>query len=376
MIRLFVLSVLGFALTTPAYAKVKTVKIQNLSTMGADIFPSRVSKKSTYTHGEWGFAALIEIETESGQKKQILFDTGAYPETVLSNVKKLEVDFKPDNVIVSHFHQDHIGGLEALKRAYPQALNKVHVGKYIYASRKEVNSKGELGTKEQNGFIAESDKYRAIARKKGAEAQVLVYENSTVLKEIDEDVMLVYRPTSKRFNDSNTVGNSYRYLGEDEKYHEDDLPEELSLVINTKEGLIVISGCAHRGLLNTVDATLVDTEQISHGSYSKNIFALVGGFHLLASDKKNIPFEGASVPYNTVIATMLQRWKTKVFWGAHCTGHQATESVLQAMKKNPNAKLSDGFAPEDPVKIVEGRSGQSFTYDGTAIPKLDKGFYR
>ena len=85
--------------------------------------------------GEWGFAALIEVD---GQ--QILFDTGARPETVLQNVREMGLDLaNVKDVILSHNHSDHTTGLLTLRREFakknPTALSRVHVGKGIFWNR-------------------------------------------------------------------------------------------------------------------------------------------------------------------------------------------------------------------------------------------------
>ena len=63
--------------------------------------------------GEWGFAAVVEVDGH-----RILFDTGARPDTVLNNAKELGVDLSNiTDVVLSHNHADHTGGLMTLRRA-------------------------------------------------------------------------------------------------------------------------------------------------------------------------------------------------------------------------------------------------------------------
>ena len=105
-------------------ARVRALKIQILSTMLADD-----------GLGEWGFAALVEVD---GQR--ILFDTGARPNTVLENARELKVDLSgvPD-VVLSHNHSDHTGGLLTLRKdvagPHPKGLARVHVGRGLLWSR-------------------------------------------------------------------------------------------------------------------------------------------------------------------------------------------------------------------------------------------------
>ena len=81
---------------------VKTLRVTTLSTMLTD----------TVGVGEWGYAALIEVDGH-----RILFDTGARPGTVLQNAAELGIDLTDiTDVILSHNHTDHTGGLLKLRR--------------------------------------------------------------------------------------------------------------------------------------------------------------------------------------------------------------------------------------------------------------------
>src|SRR6185369_7872890 len=105
-------------------AQVKQLKVTILSTMLAD-----------EGIGEWGFSALIEADGH-----RLLVDTGARPNTVLSNVGDLHIDLSDvKEVVLTHNHDDHTGGLVTLRREFmkknPQALSVAHVGKGIMYSR-------------------------------------------------------------------------------------------------------------------------------------------------------------------------------------------------------------------------------------------------
>ena len=85
--------------------------------------------------GEWGFAALVEADDH-----RILFDTGNRPNTVLLNAETLNVDLSDvQEVVLTHNHGDHTGGLETLRREYrkvnPEALSVAHVGRGIFWER-------------------------------------------------------------------------------------------------------------------------------------------------------------------------------------------------------------------------------------------------
>ena len=112
------LAVAGFTASPAAdRAPVRALKVTVLSTMLAD----------GDELGEWGFAALVECD---GRK--ILFDTGAKTDVVLKNAQTMKIDLGsvPD-VVLSHWHWDHIGGFMTLRRdvmaKHPTALARTHV---------------------------------------------------------------------------------------------------------------------------------------------------------------------------------------------------------------------------------------------------------
>jgi 7,8-dihydropterin-6-yl-methyl-4-(beta-D-ribofuranosyl)aminobenzene 5'-phosphate synthase len=110
---------------SPAQHRVKSLEVTVLSTMLAD----RAGV------GEWGFSALVVADGH-----RILFDTGARPETVLHNARELKIDLSGvTEVILSHHHGDHTGGLVTLRRELarrnPRALDRAYVGTGIFRSR-------------------------------------------------------------------------------------------------------------------------------------------------------------------------------------------------------------------------------------------------
>ncbi|MGH2708612.1 MAG: MBL fold metallo-hydrolase, partial [Actinomycetota bacterium] len=110
--------------TLPSH-QVRSLRVTVLSTMLTDLDGV----------GEWGFAALVEVDG-----RRLLFDTGSRPQTVLDNARELGIDLSDiTDVVLSHHHWDHTGGLialrEALSKKNPAALSRAHVGEGIFLSR-------------------------------------------------------------------------------------------------------------------------------------------------------------------------------------------------------------------------------------------------
>lgn len=259
-------------------AQVKELRITVLSTMVAD----------DDTRGEWGFSALVEAD---GRK--LLVDTGAAPGTVLENARALGIDLSDvEDVVLTHNHDDHTTGLLSLRQALqarnPGAMSRVHAAPAIFLSRP------------RNG--AESN-YMRLHR---AEMEQLGIR--FVLHE--EAVQLLpgvwfSGPVPRPFPERNWSGKGL--MVQDGKTVEDNIPEDASLAINTAKGTVLLSGCGHAGVVNTM--TLVQQRLLP----GQPIVALVGGFHLFALNDDKLDWTGQQ----------MQAFGVKWLLGAHCTGFEA-----------------------------------------------------
>ena len=130
----------------PARARIKSVELVVLSTMLTD----------RAGIGEWGFSALVVADGH-----RLLFDTGARPETVLHNARELKIDLSDvAEVILSHHHGDHTGGLVTLRRELARqkakALERAYVGTGIFLSRPDPAGR------ESNELMAYKGEYEAL----------------------------------------------------------------------------------------------------------------------------------------------------------------------------------------------------------------------
>ena len=139
------LATLGTAAAAADTDRAQDVKITVLSTMLAE-----------EGVGEWGFAALVEVDGY-----RLLFDTGAREETVLRNAEELKVDLtNVTDVLLSHHHADHTGGLLRLRQAKwggGKALSRAHVASGHFLPRR----RGDGDATERNPMIATRAAYEA-----------------------------------------------------------------------------------------------------------------------------------------------------------------------------------------------------------------------
>ena len=258
-------------------ARVGSLRITVLSTMLADD-----------GIGEWGFAALVEADG-----RRILFDTGARPTTVLENAKDLGLDLAGvEELILSHNHQDHTGGLLTLRRELrarnAAALTRAHVAKGIFWSRP--GSDGREG----NTMLALRRDYEAAGG-------TFVEHDGPI--QITPGLWLT-GPVPRVNPERNWSGRG-RVRGPDGLV-EDTVPEDQSLVADTDRGLVLLAGCGHAGVVNTA-------------TYARRIVraaplhAAIGGFHLFPADDAALDWT----------AEQLHGFGLENLVGAHCTGIEA-----------------------------------------------------
>ncbi len=236
--------------------------------------------------GEWGFGALVETDG-----RRILFDTGKFPETVLRNSRDLGVDLSSvEEVILSHNHNDHTGGLVTLRRelskSNPKALSRAHVGRGIFWERPDDEP-------------AES---ALTVRKQYQELGGTFVEHAAPV-EIHPGMWLT-GPVPRVHPERNWSDVSK--VRSPEGLVEDTIPEDQSLVIETDSGLVVISGCGHSGIINTLEYARKTVREAP-------IHAALGGFHLFRASPEHLAWTG----------TKLREMGLQSLLGAHCTGIEA-----------------------------------------------------
>ncbi len=95
---------------------------------------------------------------------------------------------------------------------------------------------------------------------------------------------------------------------------EDNVPEDTSLVVDTAEGLILISGCGHSGIVNAMEFARKSVR-------SAPIHTAIGGFHLFAASDETLSWT----------ATKLKEFGVRQLMGAHCTGIEAVYRLRQLL---------------------------------------------
>ena len=255
---------------------IREAKITILSTMLAD--------KGI---GEWGFSALVEVDG-----KRLLFDTGAQPDTVLRNAQALRLDLSDVvDVVLSHSHWDHVGGLAAMRKALaaknPAAVSRVHVGQGFFTPRTRQG-------KPFNPLLA------ARADLEGSGIHFIIHDRPI---ELLPGVWLT-GPVPRVHPEQNYPKDVF--IESPKGPVVDPVAEDSSLVLDTKDGLVVLSGCGHAGVINTLEAARSAVRDAK-------VPTIVGGLHLFEADESTLDWT----------AGHLRRFGVRELVGAHCTGLEA-----------------------------------------------------
>jgi len=243
--------------------------------------------------GEWGFSALVVVDGH-----RILFDTGARPDTVLLNTRALKVDLSnvPD-VILTHNHGDHTGGLITLKKSVGGgSLKVVHAGEGILLARDQSAQGWEPMDRVRRTF-------------EGLGGRFVIHDKPV---ELYPGVWLT-GPVPRPYPEKNYgIGPLSKVHMPDGSMADDTIPEDMSLVIDTDRGLVVISGCGHSGIINTIEYARKTVR-------AAPVHAAIGGFHLFQLDDDKLKWT----------AGKLREFGIQNFLGAHCTGIEATYKIRE-----------------------------------------------
>ena len=264
--------------------QIRALKVTLLSTM-------LVAEPTGF--GEWGFSALVEADGH-----RILVDTGAHPETVLQNARDLNIDLSDvQEVVLTHNHDDHVTGLLTLRREMmkknPAALSIVHVAKGIFYSRPSAQG-------ENNPMIAIRKAYEATGGR--------FIENSGGA-EIFPGAWLT-GPVPRKYPERNWSMSGK--VQTPDGLVEDTVPEDQSLVLDTTQGLVVLTGCGHAGIVNILTYTATKFP-------GRAVDAVIGGLHLFAASDKQLDWTGDE----------FKQFKVANLLGAHCTGIEAVYLLRQ-----------------------------------------------
>jgi len=250
---------------------------------------------------EHGFSMLIRVFSDTSAHS-ILFDTGSSPEGVIVNAERMGVNLSDiEAIVLSHGHPDHSGGLLSVVKAVKKPGLPIIVHEDMFKTRGIVNTDGTIRRHEA---LPLDDKVKPARYVRTKQPYLLADNTIFVTGEI---------PSQTSFEKGLS---QHRALIDGKWEPEPWLRDDRAIVINLRQkGLIVLSGCGHAGIVNTV----LFAKQITG---IDEVYAVMGGFHLAGKE-----------PESRISQTVgeLKRLNPKLIAPSHCTGWRGIYAIYQAM---------------------------------------------
>jgi 7,8-dihydropterin-6-yl-methyl-4-(beta-D-ribofuranosyl)aminobenzene 5'-phosphate synthase len=240
---------------------------------------------------EHGLSILIQTEREC-----VLFDTGQ-TDLLSKNATALDLSLAQVNaVVLSHGHYDHTGGLKTALDAAPSARVCVHPDalKPRFAGNGDGTSR-QVGLGEPAAEVLRDRSSRVVWTEKPTEVAQGIFVTGTIPR------ITTFENTGGRF-----------YLDE-ACARPDALRDDQALFFDTDEGLVILLGCGHAGVVNTVD-------YVRQLTGSRPVNAVLGGFHLLDASQERM----------TKTIEAFRKWDLQRLAPAHCTGLAALMQLSSA----------------------------------------------
>jgi 7,8-dihydropterin-6-yl-methyl-4-(beta-D-ribofuranosyl)aminobenzene 5'-phosphate synthase len=247
---------------------------------------------------EPGFSALVRV-TVGGRERTILFDTGVSPNGMAENMRRLGIDAGEIEVVVlSHGHWDHVTGIEGLVRTLGRARLPVMIHPEFW-SRRRITFPG-----------LEPAELPATSRGSLQEMGFAIVEERQPSFLLDGAVLITGEVD--RTTPFETGFRGHEALRDGAWQPDPLILDDQALVVRVRDrGLVVLTGCGHAGIVNTV-------RYVRRLTAHDQVAAIVGGFHL------NGPmFEPIIEPTVDAFAALAP----ELLAPAHCTGWKAVHRL-------------------------------------------------
>lgn len=248
---------------------------------------------------EHGLSILIEYRGE-----RFLLDAGT-TDVFLENAKAMNAPvWDVRTCFLSHGHYDHSGGFGTYLEKNKEAVLYMMQG----ATEDYYSASGEMHQIGIPTEVIEKHKER--------------FQFVAGVKQIQEGIYLVPHQTE----DLAKIGERAKlYRKVEDEFVSDDFSHEMSVVFDTKKGLVIFNSCSHGGAKNII-------QEVSEALPEKDIYAFIGGLHMKAKkDGKEI--SAFSEEEIRELSKELEQLGLQILYTGHCTGKPAMEFLKKYMGK-------------------------------------------
>lgn len=249
--------------------------------------------------GQFGFSTHLEIRGHDGKKHSIIFDAGRNKTALLYNIKALKLDLSQlECIVISHGHYDHTSAtVELVKKSKRKVTVIAHPNAFF------PKFKIEKGKRKPHGVP------RGEGKKQILKAGGQTVETSKPF-EIIPGVLTSGEIRRVTPFEKITWKNQTLIHG---KLVKDHVLDDQALFINIeKHGILVLLGCAHAGLINTLQSAQDVTKT--------RLYGFIGGTHLIRPKENRLK--------ETI--TKLKEFDLELLSPSHCTGHKSIAAINQA----------------------------------------------
>ncbi len=270
---------------------------------------------------EHGFSVLVRA---NDSEEKILWDAGVSERTLLENMQRMRLDINTISMIaLSHGHADHYTGMTTIlnemnllpeAREWNETVSREEIEKLQMQNQIPIVSHPaayrERWRRKDDGTLV--GPFQPTPRKEWEAAGAKIITSSKPYKLLEGCWTTGYVPR----NSFETAGRPKQWLyREESEFLPDDVDEDQAIIINVKDkGLVILSGCAHSGIVNTI-------EQAKSFTGIDKVYAIIGGFHLARAKEEEI----------TKTIEYIKSEHPSLVAPSHCSGFQAISRFAQEM---------------------------------------------